>query len=87
MMLCMKLPEERCLSEPIDNMMNMCGEDEFPCGDGKCIHGLSVCDKTYDCRTGADEMWYAMIIFLNKSYSLSYDDIVFLYKNYLEGLQ
>ncbi|XP_067935633.1 low-density lipoprotein receptor-related protein 1B-like [Watersipora subatra] len=55
-MLCMKLPEERCLSEPIDNMMNMCGEDEFPCGDGKCIHGLSVCDKTYDCRTGADEM-------------------------------
>ncbi|XP_067935639.1 low-density lipoprotein receptor-related protein 8-like [Watersipora subatra] len=55
-MLCMKLPEDRCLSEPIDNMMNMCGEDEFPCGDGKCIHGLSVCDKTYDCRTGADEM-------------------------------
>lgn len=55
--LCMKLPEEMCLEAP-DTNMSKCGEHEFDCGDGKCIHGLGVCDNKYQCMTGADEkMW------------------------------
>ena len=55
--LCMELPEEMCLEAPETNMTR-CGEHEFDCGDGKCIHGLGLCDGKYQCMTGADElMW------------------------------
>ena len=50
----MKLPEKDCISEPMD--MPTCGEDEFPCGNGQCIHGLGVCDGKYQCMNGADEL-------------------------------
>ena len=53
-MLCMKLPEERCIEGPID--MTMCEEHEFDCGNGQCIHGLGVCDSKYQCKNGADEL-------------------------------
>lgn len=33
-----------------------CEDYEFNCGDGRCIHGLSVCDNNYDCLTGTDEL-------------------------------
>ena len=57
---CMKLPdkeEEACLSEPIETPdQDECGEDEFNCGNGQCVHGLQLCDHKYDCWTGADEL-------------------------------
>lgn len=53
----MALPEKDCIDAPYQNM-SRCGEHEFACGDGKCIHGLAVCDNSYDCVNGADElMW------------------------------
>ena len=52
-MLCMKLPEERCIEAP--DQMSRCEEDEFDCGNGQCIHGLGVCDRKYQCMNGADE--------------------------------
>ena len=59
-MLCMQLPEEDCLTG-MEGML-VCEEDEFDCGDGKCIHGLGVCDNTYQCMNGADElMWYVIL--------------------------
>jgi len=53
--VCMKMPEERCLSEG-PGADDVCGEDEFHCGDGQCIDGLKVCDYGYDCHNGADEL-------------------------------
>ena len=53
-MICMKLPEEKCLHSP-DMEMSRCEEDEFDCGDGKCIHGLGICDNKYQCLSGKDE--------------------------------
>lgn len=51
----MKLPDEKCL--PADGPQSgPCGEDEFHCGDGQCIHGLGVCDFKYQCKNGADEL-------------------------------
>ena len=56
-MLCMKLPEERCIDGPMEEKTR-CGEYEFDCGNGQCIPGLGVCDRKYQCRNGADEvMW------------------------------
>jgi hypothetical protein len=56
----MKLPEEKCLSGPETNM-SRCGEHEFDCGDGQCIHGMGICDNKYQCMTGKDElMWYVL---------------------------
>ena len=54
-MLCMKLPDKDCIPGPMTNMTR-CGEDEFDCGNGQCIHGLGVCDTKYQCRNGADEL-------------------------------
>ena len=54
----MKLPDEECLPA-IDVDMNLCGEHEFSCGDGQCIHGLGVCNHKYECMNGADEIeWW-----------------------------
>lgn len=55
--ICMKLPEEKCL--PAGYIGNGgCGEHEFHCGDGQCIHGLGVCDEKYQCLNGHDEsLW------------------------------
>ena len=55
--ICMKLPEERCISSPYYDT-SMCEEEEFDCGYGNCIHGLGLCDNKYQCLNGADElMW------------------------------
>jgi len=53
--ICMKLPEEECISEP-DTGMNECGRHEFDCGNGQCIPGLGICDTKYHCMNGADEL-------------------------------
>lgn len=60
----MKLPEEKCLPAPM-NEKSKCSEDEFDCGDGECIPGLGLCDRKYQCRNGADEMkWLVVLICL-----------------------
>ena len=33
-----------------------CGEKEFDCGNGQCIPLLSICDHTFNCLNGADEL-------------------------------
>ena len=33
-----------------------CGENEFDCGNGQCIPSLSICDHTFNCLNGADEL-------------------------------
>lgn len=53
--VCMKLPNEDCIPHPYMNL-SRCGEDEFDCGDGKCIPGLDICDNKYQCTSGADEV-------------------------------
>lgn len=53
--LCKKLPEERCLPGDIGDD-DKCSKEEFSCGDGKCIHGLEICDNKYQCKSGYDEL-------------------------------
>ena len=57
--LCQKLPNDTCLdgrSAMIGRSNKSCGEDGFQCGDGQCVHGLSLCDNKVDCLNGADEI-------------------------------
>ena len=56
--LCMQMPEEGCLPGDAMDMMpeKKCDEHEFACGDGQCVHGLTLCDHKFDCRNGADEL-------------------------------
>lgn len=34
---------------------DICGEDEFTCADGTCIHVSEVCDYKWDCSDKSDE--------------------------------
>lgn len=54
----MSMPEERCLPGMPDDEYDehSCGEDEFSCGDGQCVHGLLACDDKIHCANGADEL-------------------------------
>ena len=54
--ICHMLPDKDCLPGMVDMKDSMCGEDEYYCGDGQCIHGLGVCDHKYQCENGADEL-------------------------------
>ena len=55
--ICMSLPEEHCLSEPLEEERPRIDDDKFSCGNGQCVHGLKTCDHKYDCdETGADEL-------------------------------
>ena len=59
MEFCEKLPEEDCYrgeEKPPAPKPEKCDDDEFPCGDGQCIHGLKLCDYKFDCYNGADEL-------------------------------
>lgn len=56
---CDQLPEEDCYrgeQKPPRPEPKKCDEEEFPCGDGKCIRGLDACDNEYHCYNGADEL-------------------------------
>lgn len=52
----MSMPEEGCLHDMPDAAEPTCGEDEFSCGDGQCVHGLLTCDNKIHCSNGADEL-------------------------------
>ena len=56
--VCMRLPEERCLSSPSDAAWVGCEEKEFNCMNGQCISAADVCDKSYECANGNDETWW-----------------------------
>ena len=52
----MQLPQTDCLPAIEEKG---CGEEEFSCGDGQCIPGVLVCDDSYHCSNGADELsWW-----------------------------
>ncbi|KAF5901846.1 low-density lipoprotein receptor, partial [Clarias magur] len=36
--------------------VSTCQPDEFPCGDGSCIHGSRQCNQVYDCQDMSDEL-------------------------------
>ena len=33
-----------------------CSVDQFSCGDGSCVSESNVCDGTWDCASGAEEV-------------------------------
>lgn len=54
---CEMLPdEEHCYPGRAEDLWQPCGDDEFHCGDGQCIHGTKLCDRAADCKNAADEL-------------------------------
>ena len=52
--LCMMLPDEKCLPAVVGELG--CSENEFQCGDGKCVSSLAVCNREVDCCDASDEV-------------------------------
>lgn len=57
MSVCGMLPDDdKCYPGRPEYTRQPCGEDEFHCGDGQCIHGSKLCDRAADCENWADEL-------------------------------
>ena len=40
----------------LQTVLTSCGEDQFQCSSGRCIHSRWRCDGEYDCSDNSDEI-------------------------------